>query len=29
MVRVPANAPEYIQRVLDAGALGIIAPGVR
>jgi 2-keto-3-deoxy-L-rhamnonate aldolase RhmA len=28
-VRVPANTPEYIQRVLDAGALGIIAPGVR
>src|SRR6202012_3134683 len=29
MVRVPANTPEYIQRVLDGGALGIIAPGVR
>src|SRR4029077_10995399 len=29
MVRVPANTPEYIQRALDAGALGIIAPGVR
>ena len=28
MVRVPANTPEYIQRVLDAGALGIIAPGI-
>jgi 4-hydroxy-2-oxoheptanedioate aldolase len=28
MVRVPANSPEYIQRVLDGGALGIIAPGV-
>ena len=28
MVRVPANTPEYIQRVLDGGALGIIAPGV-
>ncbi len=28
-VRVPANTPEYIGRVLDAGALGIIAPGVR
>lgn len=28
-VRVPANTPEYISRVLDAGALGIIAPGVR
>jgi len=29
MVRVPANTPDQIQRVLDAGALGIIAPGVR
>jgi 4-hydroxy-2-oxoheptanedioate aldolase len=29
MVRVPANTPEYIQRVLDSGALGIIAPGVQ
>jgi 4-hydroxy-2-oxoheptanedioate aldolase len=29
MVRVPANTPEYIQRVLDGGALGIIAPGVQ
>src|ERR1700749_557086 len=29
MVRVPANTSEYIQRVLDAGALGIIAPGVQ
>src|SRR5215468_2335281 len=29
MVRVPANTPGYIQRVLDAGALGVIAPGVR
>ncbi len=28
-VRVPANTPEYIGRVLDAGALGIIAPDVR
>ena len=27
-VRVPSNTPEYISRVLDAGALGIIAPGV-
>ena len=26
MVRVPANTPDYIQRVLDGGALGIIAP---
>ncbi|MBV9566052.1 MAG: hypothetical protein JOY90_37225 [Bradyrhizobium sp.] len=29
MVRVPANRPDFVQRVLDAGALGIIAPGVR
>ena len=28
-VRVPALAPEYVGRVLDAGALGIIAPHVR
>ena len=28
-VRVPANTPEYISRVLDAGAMGIIAPNVR
>src|SRR5437870_5567714 len=28
-VRVPANTPEYISRVLDCGALGIIAPHVR
>jgi 4-hydroxy-2-oxoheptanedioate aldolase len=28
MVRVPANTPEYIQRVLDGGALGIIAPHI-
>ncbi len=28
-VRVPANAPEYISRVLDLGATGIIAPHVR
>src|SRR4029077_17489566 len=27
-VRVPANAPEYISRVPDGGALGVIAPGV-
>jgi 2-keto-3-deoxy-L-rhamnonate aldolase RhmA len=26
---VPANTPEYIQRVLDGGALGIVAPGIR
>jgi 4-hydroxy-2-oxoheptanedioate aldolase len=29
MVRVPANTPDYIHRVLDSGALGIIAPGIR
>ena len=29
MVRLPANTPDYIQRALDGGALGIIAPGVR
>src|SRR2546425_12061484 len=28
-VRVPANTPEYISRVLDGGALGESAPGVR
>jgi 2-keto-3-deoxy-L-rhamnonate aldolase RhmA len=28
MVRVPSNTPEYISRVLDGGALGIIAPDV-
>src|ERR1700694_3068193 len=28
-VRVRANTPEYISRVLDGGALGVIAPGVR
>jgi 4-hydroxy-2-oxoheptanedioate aldolase len=28
-VRVPANTPEYISRVLDGGALGVIAPHVR
>src|SRR3954465_14058167 len=27
--RLPANTPEYISRVLDGGALGVIAPGVR
>src|SRR5207245_5643572 len=29
LVRVPANTPEYISRVLDGGALGVIATGVR
>ena len=28
-VRVPANTPEYISRVLDGGALGVVAPDVR
>ena len=28
-VRVPANTPDYICRVLEGGALGIIAPHVR
>ena len=28
-VRVPANTPEYIARVLEGGALGIIAPHLR
>ena len=27
-VRVPANTPDYVSRVLDGGALGVIAPGV-
>jgi 2-keto-3-deoxy-L-rhamnonate aldolase RhmA len=27
-VRVPANTPDWISRVLDAGALGVIAPHV-
>ncbi len=27
-VRVPSNTPDYISRVLDGGALGIVAPGV-
>jgi len=29
LVRVPANTPDYISRVLDGGALGIIAPHVQ
>lgn len=29
LVRVPANTPEFISRVLDGGAMGIIAPHVR
>ena len=28
MVRVPSNTPEYISRVLDGGALGVIAPHI-
>jgi 2-keto-3-deoxy-L-rhamnonate aldolase RhmA len=28
-VRVPANTPDYISRILDAGSLGVIAPHVR
>jgi 4-hydroxy-2-oxoheptanedioate aldolase len=28
LVRVPARTPEYISRVLDGGAFGVIAPGV-
>jgi len=28
-VRVPSNAPEYISRVLDGGALGVIAPHIQ
>jgi 2-keto-3-deoxy-L-rhamnonate aldolase RhmA len=27
-VRVPANTPDYISRILDAGALGVIAPHI-
>src|ERR1700730_2022725 len=27
-VRVPANTPDYIARVLESGALGVIAPHV-
>jgi 4-hydroxy-2-oxoheptanedioate aldolase len=29
LVRVPANTPEYISRVLAGGALGVIAPHIR
>ena len=29
LVRVPANTPEYICRVLDGGAMGVITPHVR
>src|SRR4029079_10882651 len=28
-VRVPANTPDYISRVLDGGALGVIVPHIR
>src|SRR4051812_50230339 len=29
LVRVPAHTPENISRVLDGGALGVVAPGGR
>jgi 4-hydroxy-2-oxoheptanedioate aldolase len=29
LVRVPENTPQYISRVLDGGALGVIVPDVR
>jgi 2-keto-3-deoxy-L-rhamnonate aldolase RhmA len=29
LVRVPANTPEYIGRVLDGGAMGVITPHIR
>ncbi len=29
LVRVPANTPDYVGRVLDGGAMGIIAPHIR
>jgi len=29
LVRVPANTPEYICRVLDGGAMGVITPHIR
>src|SRR5262249_4375635 len=29
VVRVPANTPDYVSRVLDGGALGVIAPHIR
>jgi 4-hydroxy-2-oxoheptanedioate aldolase len=29
LVRVPANTPDYICRLLDGGAMGVIAPHVR
>ena len=28
-VRVPSNGPEFVSRVLDGGALGVIAPHIR
>jgi 2-keto-3-deoxy-L-rhamnonate aldolase RhmA len=27
--RVPATTPEYVQRIMDAGAMGVIAPHIR
>jgi 2-keto-3-deoxy-L-rhamnonate aldolase RhmA len=29
LVRVPANTPDYVSRVLDGGAMGVITPHVR
>lgn len=29
LVRVPANTPDYISRVLDGGAMGVITPHIR
>src|SRR5271168_4973751 len=29
LVRVPANTPDYIGRVLDGGAMGVITPHIR
>jgi 4-hydroxy-2-oxoheptanedioate aldolase len=29
LVRVPANTPDYIARVLDGGAMGVITPHIR
>jgi 4-hydroxy-2-oxoheptanedioate aldolase len=29
LVRVPANTPEYVCRVLDGGAMGVITPHIR
>ncbi len=29
LVRVPSNGPEFVSRILDGGAMGIIAPHIR